>query len=767
MKLKLSDEQKLQKKRRDTLQSLHNRLMMRFSLKQMRTWGEYYKETGQIPAETVHRNSAITVEQLREIFRQQKQELEEQIEYEQTNHNPSAITTNTKDISESTPRDSVVQSGQHQLATSTEKDSSRAEEVKLVGEEKIISEKRILLQEAIEQVYNEKNNYGLKDSPNESLSYFWFQKKAIAQCWHKITVEKRRGILLIASTGSGKTFMAGGVMRRLEDIKFHEQDYSGLGLPRTWSHIPYLYVTRASIVSQTERVLQKFFRLGKQDTEVINIEQLRSSAGRLWVTEKMEIRQGKEEYFWEWKNKINPCVIFWDECQALKNEGSTQHNIAAAYNDLPTTETYQVFISATPFTRVSEAKCFAVSTHKNIEHLGFPKGTILTNKTWASYASAIAAPSAPDEYNEAAVERLMKDLDEYVVQVKGVRPQFDAINTVQLIDLANDEEKKYYHEAWKRYQDEKAKLSALAMAEGKGGGYTLNELVAFQKFRMAAEFCRKEFLAKEMYNIVQHKGKAAICALNFKGSIVAIVKLLCEKYKVPRNKISLIWGGGQTELTTKQKNKKKVIELKDKFEAAGLSIEDMLKSLGLDDVEDRIIQELDPSLRLGNQSPEERQYEIDRFQKGDSLYCLFTFRAGGVGLSLHHTDEFSPVKVRHKESGYAFEEDIPSVPIRSRETLVAPTYSAIELVQGLGRAPRITSLSDTVQRLIFYRGTIESDVSAIVAQKLKCLSKVVRMREHWQDIVQDDSHRTELVEKHLTDTPDDKDNEDTGIGDIE
>ena len=59
----------------------------------------------------------------------------------------------------------------------------------------------------------------------------------------------------------------------------------------------------------------------------------------------------------------------------------------------------------------------------------------------------------------------------------------------------------------------------------------------------------------------------------------------------------------------------------------------------------------------------------------------------------------------------------------------------MELVQGLGRCPRLTSLSNTPQVILFFRGTIEERVAAIVSMKLQCLTKVVRSREDWQDII--------------------------------
>lgn len=815
--MKLTPQQKVWQKKRNTLTGLHNRILSRMSFGVVRTWGDYYKEAGQ----PNHENSgqAVTRDELKKLFKEQSDELERTIQDEQSSlekpiYNNGGETILRKDTNNlDSGQDNVVNTNRTKNTDSNENSGSPvlyeppAPQLEVLKNNDKTPSKRVHLQEVEELIQNEQNDYGLVQSPNENGFHYWHQKKAIAQVLHKIHVEKRHGILVLAKTGEGKTFIVGGTLRRLEDIHFAQQLMPS-GMPRSMSVTPFLYVTRSSIVTQTERVLKNKYNMTIAQCEVCNIEVLRSKAGRMWVTEKMEVRAGKEEYFWQWKPAINPCVIVWDECQALKNDGSTQHQIAAAYNDLPDfCDTYQLFVSATPFTRVCEAKCWAVSTRRNIEHLGFPKGTILNNKTWPAYAGAIAAPSSPYEYNESAVDRLMKDLDDYIVQVKGVRPQFDAINCTELIDFQSKEEEDYYRKAWDRYLEEKAKLDAIAAIEGKGAT-GINELVAFQKFRMCAELCRKEYLAKEMYDIVQHKKKAAVCALNFKGSIMSVVKILCDKYKVPRSQISLIWGGGQTELTQKQKNKKKILDNREKLEAAKIDVDAMLRDFDLDKIEDRIIEELDPSLRLGAQSPAERQSEIDAFQSGRSLYCLFTFKSGGVGLSLHHSDEMIPEDLRdsafkqlvksedplvkqiiaeynsknvaeakrlwntqggrldeglklnlvlwlgcrRKESGYAFDEDIPFVPIRPRETIAAPTYSNIELAQGLGRAPRLTSLSATIQRLIFYRNSIEKDVFAVVAIKLRCLKAVVRQRESYMDIVEKYGNR-DVIQKHIDSTP--------------
>jgi hypothetical protein len=553
----------------------------------------------------------------------------------------------------------------------------------------------------------------------------------------------KHGQLLLASTGLGKTFAAGALIRRLEDRNFTKN--------KSFGHVKYLYVTRATVVTQAERIFQEYFNLTIRDgVEVLNIEQLRSRAGAIWIKDELIIQSGKEVRVFKWRPMMNPVVILWDECQALKNEDSIQHQVALAFSALPC-ETYQVFISATPFTRVSEAKCFAVSTCKDISQLlGMPAGTKLTAATWPTYASAISQNSKPDDYNEAAVERLVKDLDSYIVRVRGARPQFEAENSVHMIEFETVADRHFYEAAWDRYLKEKAKLEKAA---GDGGVAGFMILVQFLKFRMAAELCRAPYLARKMFSSTK-EGLAACAALNFKGTIIKIVMEL-EKLGVSRDKISLVWGGGQTALTKKQKT---AIEIKEKTEQLlkiGMTLEEIMKSLDIteDDLleaESRasLMENIPEHLQLGAQSKEERQREIDKFQSGRSVYCLYTFRAGGVGLSLHHSDELTKVKCRRKKNGYVVVEDIPLIPVRPRINFVAPTYSAMELVQGLGRCPRLTSLSTTKQELIFYRGTIEDSVARIVSHKLKCLSKVVRMRESWADCIVGGAS----AESHITNT---------------
>lgn len=364
----------------------------------------------------------------------------------------------------------------------------------------------------------------------------------------------------------------------------------------------------------------------------------------------------------------------------------------------------------------------------------------LTNSNFSVFAELVSAPSDPTDYSPAAMARLMEYLSPYIVDVKGVHFKHHARNKIKLIEFSNQQERDAYAQAWTNYLNAIAKLQDSSMP---GGKFLL--LVQFLKFRQAAELIRAPWIARELWEIVNRRKKSAVCALNFKETISKIVHILVLDYGVSRDEISLIWGG-QANKGVKKKRKKKPLEelsIQDKTKLKELfSAEDVawLKEMGIDTELDELTtpDEVKPVsansilpvsnlelLRLGTQNKIQRQENIDRFQADKSRYCLFTFKAGGVGLSLH------------QETPENF----------TRETILAPTYSAIELVQGLGRAHRITSCSDTEQTIVFYAGTIEVRVSLRVSQKLKCLRKVVRQKESWESVIMkeggDDSSSSE------------------------
>mgnify|MGYP000860232940 CR=1 FL=1 len=756
--MKQTPEQKEQARKRSALNQLCNGITMAWSMKGsiVWTWNHVYRYTS-IPAGATqeHLNTPVTFADVKAYTQRLKDEQEKLFEKK------VEVLQKEQSTTKSAPIQSIIQSPTSAVAG---EDSDRNGPSKGQGpNSEVVVETEVIPTDkpCVE------NDYLLPFSPGEKkgMIKYWHQRKAAKEMLDNILVHGIRGQQLVAAAGYGKTFMVGAVLCRLKDIKFADD--------KTFGSTKYLYVTKNTVVEQTRRVFEKLFGLTMYDGfEVINYEALRSKAGQLWVKEEIRIEGGEEVIKWSWRPMLNPVVVIWDENHSLKNPGSTQHQVASAFNEIKT-PVFQIFVSATPYMRVSAAKCFAVATHKDItDIIGLPAK--LVNENWPTYAKAICQNSGPDEYNEAAVERLTKDLEKYIVRVRGVKPQFKAHNRVKLIKFATPEEQKYYDDTEERYYRELAKLNKDA-DEGKVLNPGILYLVLLTKRAVAAEYCRRYHFARYMYDVVK-SGKASACAVKYKSTLIAIVKILVEEMGVPRDKISLVWGGGQTQLTKKQKVRAEVKAKAEALKAAGLSAEEMLKDLDLEDVEDRVIEELDPSLRLGGQDKEERQLEIDKFQSGKTDYVIYTFKAGGVGLSLHHTDELCtdwdrtvpgfaewyaaiqrmkpenrplPGKVRRNKSGFAIEEDIKFIPTKQRQTCMSVAYSGEDMVQSSGRVPRLTSLSDTEQDCLLYDGTVEVDIAEVYSNKLLCLSKVVKQNESWVDLILNPADRKRIVAEHI------------------
>lgn len=245
----------------------------------------------------------------------------------------------------------------------------------------------------------------LQPTSVQSAELLYYQTDAAVALTKKFAVENKRAAMLRAGVGVGKTYMFGQIIRWLWDMKFHEGPVHSL--------FPYVVVTKATIVTQTERVMKDKFGLpvGKFSGGVMvtNYDQLRANLGDIMMQWHTQVVSGEEVLFPIWRPVIHPCFIVWDECQGLKNEGSTQTQIARAYSEIPDKDidfgsvgkhptwkeenmqrldaenrfgdivatkfkapnTWQLFSSATPFTTVAEAKTYALATRARISAESF------------------------------------------------------------------------------------------------------------------------------------------------------------------------------------------------------------------------------------------------------------------------------------------------------------------------------------------------------------------------------------------------------------
>lgn len=101
---------------------------------------------------------------------------------------------------------------------------------------------------------------------------------------------------------------------------------------------------------------------------------------------------------------------------------------------------------------------------------------------------------------------------------------------------------------------------------------------------------------------------------------------------------------------------------------------------------------------VGGQSDKVRQADIDAFQNDIKRILIANLAAGNAGVSLHDLNGKHP-----------------------RHSIVSPSYSAINLLQALGRIHRAGGKSPCIQKILFAAGTIEEDACRKVQSKLQNL----------------------------------------------
>jgi superfamily II DNA or RNA helicase len=104
----------------------------------------------------------------------------------------------------------------------------------------------------------------------------------------------------------------------------------------------------------------------------------------------------------------------------------------------------------------------------------------------------------------------------------------------------------------------------------------------------------------------------------------------------------------------------------------------------------------------GGVRQDERDHIIQAFRADRIHVVLLSIQAGGAGISLH--DEIGN---------------------RQRLSLISPTFSAVDLVQVLGRTYRANTKTPVIQKLIFAAGfSVEEDACRRVAAKIKDINMI-------------------------------------------
>lgn len=107
------------------------------------------------------------------------------------------------------------------------------------------------------------------------------------------------------------------------------------------------------------------------------------------------------------------------------------------------------------------------------------------------------------------------------------------------------------------------------------------------------------------------------------------------------------------------------------------------------------------SIIYGDQSLEEREQIIEKFQENKTNIIICNIKAGGIGISLHDINGGHP-----------------------RVSLISPTWSAINLVQALGRIHRAGAKTPALQRIIYVAETVEEKIADKLKKKLSDINSI-------------------------------------------
>jgi len=101
---------------------------------------------------------------------------------------------------------------------------------------------------------------------------------------------------------------------------------------------------------------------------------------------------------------------------------------------------------------------------------------------------------------------------------------------------------------------------------------------------------------------------------------------------------------------------------------------------------------------VGGQSATNRDRDIEMFQNNTKRVMIANLSAGNAGVSLHDLIGNNP-----------------------RHSIISPSFSAINLIQSLGRIHRANGKSPCIQKIVFAAGTIEEDACYRVQAKINNL----------------------------------------------
>ena len=344
-----------------------------------------------------------------------------------------------------------------------------------------------------------------------------FQKTAALELADKLL--KERGALLQAGTGVGKTYITAQALKQVIPTLLERE------APDT--PFPILWIGPAATMIQTQRVLKSYGIA--QYVMTLSYSALTSpkTGGAMFYQTRTEVTYGQEQIVYDWRECMLPRLVVFDECQALKNEESTRTAIARGLPE----SVKRLFISATPYQRVCEARTVMVGVGMRSEYNVLP----LSQGTAPSVMRSLATYGNTSAYSPRAMEKVKGVMQPYTVNVKGIRFKHKAHTECVLINFQRSEERQAYENAYNEYLEELFKLRGQT-----GHGILAARLVAMQKFRQKAEEIRSPIVAGRAHNAIQ-EGSQVIIASNFKNMLRGAWQALTKRYNYDPDRIGFCY----------------------------------------------------------------------------------------------------------------------------------------------------------------------------------------------------------------------------------
>lgn len=493
-------------------------------------------------------------------------------------------------------------------------------------------------------------------------------------------------------TGSGKTFLAVALMAwRIDSGHFNTPVWA---LKPHW----FIIITPKKVMEGWKRVIDSagigHLLLNRKILVMSNAE-LNTDFGSMYCDMEENEVTGESRYVWQ--PMLSPDTVFVDEAHNFIRPGSTRtlklHALIYCKH-----RPKVILLSATMAEKVNDGLTYIIASDLSYN------GQRITRDNFSFFARSI--DSEPNKPNMDGVKRLAKFLAPNIFPFPYIKPKFKSSNRVWIVDFERDKDREIYASAFARYIEVCEKV-------GKNTEFSAyHKFVALGQFRKTAEPLRVPPMARRIADNYKSGTLATAVFTAYVETIAELVFRLTDTYHIPREHISLVWGGkreykkedllskdeidsrlkagfnswmGDKDFVRKLKLSTKYLE--DKVEHAESSEEQAyrhgkLKALGL----------------LGKQRDNQAQIEIDNFQDGTTKIVICTLASGGVGLSFD----------RDKEH------------LLQREGILTPVYNGKEFQQGLGRLVRRSSLSGADQLICMLDGTVESEhVAPILDKKLR------------------------------------------------